>query len=88
MARGIPKVMFRAMISIDIEARDFLDAGEHQKTLERLMEVMRKDYPAATLALKSRRNAPFGADDASSDRGTKWARSQLRVLSGRMNTYE
>lgn len=47
----------RAIITIDIEAADFVDAAEHQRRIEDLLQEMRAIYSNATLDFRERRQA-------------------------------
>lgn len=48
----------RAQITIDIEADDFVDAAEHQRKVESLMLVVKRDYSQADLLFRERRDRP------------------------------
>jgi hypothetical protein len=45
----------RAQITIDIEARDFVDAADHQRRLEELVQEIKGEYSQAELQLRERR---------------------------------
>lgn len=45
----------RAQITIDIEARDFVDAADHQRRLEELVQTIKHEYSQAELLLRERR---------------------------------
>lgn len=45
----------RAQITIDIEARDFVDAADHQRRLEELVQAIKGEYSQAALLLRERR---------------------------------
>ena len=45
----------RAEIIIDIKARDFVDAADHQRRLEQLFQPILSEYNEANLVLKERR---------------------------------
>lgn len=45
----------RAQITIDIEARDFVDAADHQRKLEDLVQSIKREYSQAALLLRERR---------------------------------
>lgn len=45
----------RAEITIDIQARDFVDAADHQRRLEQLFQSIQSEYSEANLILKERR---------------------------------
>jgi hypothetical protein len=42
-------------ISIELTVDDFVQAADHQRRLERLLADIRLSYPAATLAMRERR---------------------------------
>lgn len=45
----------RAVITIDIEARDFVDAAEHQRRIETVLRQVAELYPSAALVFRERR---------------------------------
>lgn len=45
----------RAVITIDIEARDFVDAAEHQRQIEKVLTQVTDLYPTAALVFRERR---------------------------------
>ena len=45
----------KAVISVDIDARDYVDAADHQRAIETLIEGLRDAYPEAALTFKERR---------------------------------
>lgn len=45
----------RVEITVDIEAKDFVEAAEHQKVLEAYQAQLRSDYPATNMVIKERR---------------------------------
>jgi hypothetical protein len=48
-------------ISVVIDAENFIEAGDHQKTLESLLQIVREKYPEASLDLTQRRERkPLG----------------------------
>jgi len=48
----------RAQITIDIMARDFRDAADHQARVETLMQMIRSEYEQAGLEFRERRDRP------------------------------
>jgi hypothetical protein len=42
-------------LTIDIDAADYLEAGEHQKRLESCLEPVKEAYPGAVIAVVERR---------------------------------
>ena len=52
----IPAIKLRADICIDIDASDYLDAGEHQRRLERLTNAIRQEYPQMLIQIRQRRS--------------------------------
>jgi len=51
----------RAIITFEIEAGDFVAAAEHQRRLEDLMDMLRREYPTAELEMRERRRARLSA---------------------------
>jgi hypothetical protein len=45
----------RAEITIDIQAKDFVDAADHQRRLEELFQLIQREYSGANLLLRERR---------------------------------
>lgn len=45
----------RAEITIDIQARDFVDAADHQRRVEQLFQSIQSEYAGANLTLRERR---------------------------------
>lgn len=54
----------RAHITIDIDAADFVSAAEHQRRVEQLLEIVRRDYAHANLELRERRERSEAGGDA------------------------
>lgn len=48
----------RAQITIDIQADDFVDAAEHQRRVQTLMEMVQREYRQAALLFRERRDRP------------------------------
>ncbi|HLZ74085.1 hypothetical protein [Phenylobacterium sp.] len=44
-----------AEISVPLQVRDFVEAGEHQRQLEEFLDLIRARYPDATLTVRERR---------------------------------
>jgi hypothetical protein len=64
----------RAQIIVDIDARDYVEAAEHQNTLQRYLDAIKANYPGATLNMRERRERRHdgiagAADDTASARG-------------------
>lgn len=57
-------MLLRAQISIDIEAADFVEAAEHQRTLETLLTEVRARYAEAVLDIRERRTRVLPAPDS------------------------
>lgn len=52
-------------ISVNFDAENFIEAGIHQKELERLAELFKAQYPQAELEISQRRSRkPMGLDRA------------------------
>jgi hypothetical protein len=48
-------------IAVRVEVGDFAEAGDHQRTLEAFLQVVREQYPQATLEFTQRRERrPLG----------------------------
>jgi len=74
-------VKLRAQITIDIQADDFVDAAEHQRRVQALMEMVQREYHQAALLFRERRDRPV--------RGISAAPSSRQVhYTGRMHEYE
>ncbi|HWE45526.1 MAG TPA: hypothetical protein VG407_05810 [Caulobacteraceae bacterium] len=76
---GIPPKTLRAVITVDMEAGDYIEAAEHQASLQATLARIREDYPGAWLTLGGRHK-----------RGDGEAGRRPRLLrpSGRLNAYE
>lgn len=42
-------------ISVELTVGDYIEAADHQKRLEEILKLVRDAYPAATLAMRERR---------------------------------
>jgi hypothetical protein len=42
-------------ISVELTVGDYIEAADHQKRLEAILKLVRDAYPAATLAMRERR---------------------------------
>jgi hypothetical protein len=59
-------------ISVELTVGDYIEAADHQKRLEAILKLVRDAYPAATLAMRERRQrraapltrAPSGGNPA------------------------
>jgi hypothetical protein len=76
---GMPEVKFRVLMKLDISARDFADAAEHQSRIERAIGALRDAYPDLVVSVKGVR--------ASSAAPTH-PPERLKVHTGRLNAYE
>ena len=45
----------RVEITLEIEAMDFIEAAEHQRTLQVFEQGLRNEYPSAVMTIKERR---------------------------------
>ncbi len=70
----------RALITIDIDAGDYITAAEHQRRMESILTGIRGDYGQAELQLRERRAQPVGRSPAMV--------APARVMTGRLNAYE
>lgn len=71
----------RALITIDVEAVDFVEAADHQRRIQELMEALQASYPAADLTFRERRSSRRGATTTATDQQT------LPRSSGRLRNY-
>ncbi len=69
----------KAQITIELEARDLIEAGEHQRRLEAHYQDVRSSYPEARLDLKDYRARGSGRAMIS--------RPTLVHYTGRVQTY-
>lgn len=72
----------RTVITIDIDAADFVEAAGHQRQLEMMLREIQKSYPRAVLEFRERR---ISRRDQVEPRQAAVTRSQSRT--GRLNTY-
>lgn len=42
-------------LSVELTVDDYIEAADHQKRLEAILKLVRDAYPAATLAMRERR---------------------------------
>jgi len=70
------------LITIDIDAADFVDAADHQKRIESLMDHLRNSYPAVELVFRERRQAR-GVGPSAERRG----RARTAQPTGKLKTY-
>lgn len=54
-SNSMPPVKIRVAIMIDVDAADYLAAAEHQARIERHLQQIRDEYPAAVLSVSQRR---------------------------------
>lgn len=52
----IPNIRLRAEIVIEFDAVDFLEAASHQSRLAEVVANLQRDYPAARLGIRERRD--------------------------------
>lgn len=71
---GGEDMRLRAQIVVDIDANDFMEAAEHQKTLQKYLREIQARYPGATLSIRERRQRTH--NDAVPARG----QPQLRTI--------
>lgn len=70
----------RAVVTIDVEAADFVEAADHQRRIEELMEPLQAAYPGADLTFRERRSARRGATaDAAEQRSFPRPSGKLRT---------
>ena len=71
----------RAILTIDIDAQDFVDAAAHQRRIESLLGDLKAVYPTADLVLRERRLSVRSAPAGSLVRGGS------TQPTGRLSTY-
>jgi hypothetical protein len=54
----------RALITIDIDAQDFVEAADHQRRLEDIVRRIKGEYEQVALLLRERRERPESVRDA------------------------
>ena len=72
----------RAVITIDIEALDYVDAADHQRQTGVLLDHLRTFYPSASLTFKERRVVGRVVRQKIAD-----SSSSARQSTGRLSTY-
>jgi hypothetical protein len=75
-AKDIPMLTLRAQITIEVAARDYVEAAEHQRRAEALFAAVRADYPAASFTFHHRR--PRSATEARGGEPTQPRRPKPR----------
>lgn len=58
--KAVCEMRLRAIITIDIDAADFVDAADHQRRIETLLGAMRDSYADAALEFRERRQVRRG----------------------------
>jgi len=80
---GTPATLrLRAEITIDLDAADFLEAAEHQRRIEQLIEAVRAEYRQASFAFRPRRG-PRNKKNPAAGRS-----DEIRHYTGRLHAYE
>lgn len=74
----VPKVKLRATFIVEVDARDYLEAAEHQKRFQNQLSSIHNEYPEAQLVLKERK--PKG--------DVPRAPRPVAAKSGRVHLYE
>jgi hypothetical protein len=73
----------RAVITVDIEAADYVEAAAHQRRLQALFDTVKADYPSAEFQFRERRARPPRREpEATPDTVT-----QLKHYTGKLNRY-
>jgi hypothetical protein len=62
------------MITIDIEAKDFVEAADHQRKLEEMVRAVKREYESAALLLRERRERAAVRPAPPLDRPVPYAR--------------
>lgn len=73
----------RAEITIDLDAADFLEAAEHQRRIEELIESVRQEYSQATFAFRPRRGPRNKKNVAAAQRAP-----EIKHYTGRLHAYD
>jgi len=71
----------RAEITIDLDAADFLEAAEHQRRIEELIEGMRAEYRQAVFAFRPRRGPR-------SKKSAAPRPNEIKHYTGRLHSYD
>jgi hypothetical protein len=75
--RGEVTMKLCGQISVEVNVDDFVEAADHQRRLEEILQLVRKSYPEAALAMRERR-----------DRKPMSLAPAPRPPSGTLNRYE
>lgn len=59
-SKDIPMLTLRAQITIEVSALDYVEAAEHQRRAEALLEVVRAEYAGAGFTFHHLRPKPAG----------------------------
>lgn len=73
----------RAEITIDLDAADFLEAAEHQRRIEELIESVRREYSQASFAFRPRRGPRNKKAESPAQRP-----AEIKHYTGRLHAYE
>ena len=80
MSAASPALRLRAEITIDLDAADFLEAAEHQRRIEELIEAVRSEYRQAQFAFRPRRGPR--------EKKAAKSRAEIKHYTGRLHAYE
>ena len=83
MEATAPTLRLRAEITIDLDAADFLEAAEHQRRIEELIESVRREYSQATFAFRPRRGPRNKKATAPAQRN-----GDIKHYTGRLHAYD
>ena len=72
------KFRLRACINIEFQTESFVEAGEHQKRLNQLLEEIRRHYPDSTLDMRELRGRAAAANSTSTPRPPTTRTGRLR----------
>lgn len=83
MEANASTLRLRAEITIDLDAADFLEAAEHQRRIEQLIESVRREYNQATFAFRPRRGPRNKKAVSGAQRD-----GEIKHYTGRLHAYD
>lgn len=79
-SKDIPMLTLRAQITIEVSALDYVEAAEHQRRAEALLEVVRAEYDTAVFTFHHLRPRLTGETKAAEAAAPRRYRTRPRVL--------
>jgi hypothetical protein len=70
----------RAQITIDLDAADYVDAADHQRRFQNLLQTVKQQYPQAECLFRERRVRPAVRQSSPPPK--------VRRQTGRLHQYE